>query len=250
MTSTDRRAAMRLLAALIVIVTGTMHTPSPAAASVDVNELAICNSRQGNPERRVTACTLILDDLTSDERAKAYVQIGQAYDQLQKPDLAIAAYTQALALSPNLSAALNGRGGAYTKKAQYSEAIADYDAAINLNPKNFGALANRCAARAEQGVDLDRALDDCNASLNLLPSALPVYGQRALVFLRMAKYQNAIADYDKGINAVPRSAYFLFGRGVAKIRLGDKVGGESDIATARTIDAGIGPTFATLGLIP
>jgi tetratricopeptide (TPR) repeat protein len=178
------------------------------------------------------------------------VNIGFAHFKRHRWDDAIAAYDTALSLSPSDAKAFNGRGEARLAKLEYAAAIADFTAAIDRNTKNYLAFSNRCEARAEANIDLAAALDDCDAALRILPIVTATFGQRALVLLRMGKFADAIADYDKGIAGAPYSAAFVFGRGIAKARNGDKAGSDADVATARRMDDTIGATFANFGLSP
>jgi Flp pilus assembly protein TadD len=50
------------------------------------------------------------------------------------------------------------------------------------------------------------------------------------------QYDEAIKKYDEAIKANPFSAEALYLRGIAKLKLGDTVGGEADVAAAAAID--------------
>ena len=66
--------------------------------------------------------------------------------------------------------------------------------------------------------------------------------------LRSNEVERAIADYDAVLRAAPKNAGALYGRGIAKLRKGDKEGGEADIAAANTLNAEIAKAFAKLGV--
>ena len=59
---------------------------------------------------------------------------GNAKDELKQYSEAIADYDKAIELDPNFAAAYTNRGTAKAQLKQYSEAIADYDKAIELDP--------------------------------------------------------------------------------------------------------------------
>jgi tetratricopeptide (TPR) repeat protein len=56
-------------------------------------------------------------------------------------DEAISACSRVLALNPKLDEAYTARGNAYYCKGDYDEAVADFDQAIRLDPKNVVAYS-------------------------------------------------------------------------------------------------------------
>ena len=74
-------------------------------------------------------------------------------------DRAIADYNKALELDPKDATAYNNRGFTYDNKGDYDKAIADYDAAIRLNPEYARAYNNRGFTYDKKG-DYDRAIAD------------------------------------------------------------------------------------------
>ncbi|MCE3288907.1 MAG: Tetratricopeptide 2 repeat protein [Caulobacter sp.] len=66
--------------------------------------------------------------------------------------------------------------------------------------------------------------------------------------MRLGRWSDAIADYNKAASIRPDSAESLFGRALAKAGAGDKAGADADIAEARKLDPGIDEEFAGYGL--
>ena len=66
-------------------------------------------------------------------------------------DLAIADYTQAIALKPELARAYHNRGNAYYKKNEVKRAIANYTKALELKSDLTEAYYNRGEARLHLG---------------------------------------------------------------------------------------------------
>lgn len=93
-------------------------------------------------------------------------------------------------------------------------------------------LNERCWMRAQAGLELDAALDDCNRAVKRASGAAAFLDSRGLVYLRQGKYAAAIADYDAALAIAPRMAWSLYGRGLARIALGQKDAGEADTAAA------------------
>jgi tetratricopeptide (TPR) repeat protein len=66
------------------------------------------------------------------------------------------------------------------------------------------------------------------------------YYNRGLAYENLDNYAKAIADYSEALALDPEDADALLYRGLDKIRLGDKAGGDADIAAAKRIDPNIG----------
>jgi tetratricopeptide (TPR) repeat protein len=98
-----------------------------------------------------------------------------------KGDEAIAACSQLIQsnkLKPNdLSRAYFSRGLAKKSKGKLSEAFADFDRAIQLNPKDATIYLNR--GRARQYDDRNGALADFDQAVKLKPDYAEAYLRRA-----------------------------------------------------------------------
>ena len=77
--------------------------------------------------------------------------------------MAIADFTAAIALNPHDAQAYRNRGLAYFRQWDYDQAIVDYTAAIALNPQDALAYHNRSVLhsvrnnREQVAADLERA---------------------------------------------------------------------------------------------
>ena len=71
------------------------------------------------------------------------VQKGNFLMMLKQIDDALKAYSRAIELSPNNTAAFNNRGVAYHGKGKLDLAVKDYNIAIKLNPDDANAYSNR-----------------------------------------------------------------------------------------------------------
>ena len=100
------------------------------------------------------------------------------------------------------------------------------------------------------GSSLDNALDDCNEALKLKQDNAVTFDTRALVELRMGKYQEALADYERALQNSPKLASALFGRGIVELRTGNAARGQADIAAAEAAKPGIIQRFGRYGVTP
>lgn len=189
-------------------------------------------------------------------RALAYRASGQL-------DRGIADMSKAIAGSSSpysvYSDAHTGRGILFFEKGEIERAMTEFDAAIKINPDDTVAYFRRGIAHASKG-NLHLALDDVSKAIELesrvaptsenrlVPAKGVIIENRGWMHLRLGSLDKAISDYDAALKLESRRAGSLYGRGLAKLGRGDKVGGDADIARAKAIDAGIDETFAKWGM--
>jgi tetratricopeptide (TPR) repeat protein len=131
--------------------------------------------------------------------------------------------------------------------------VTQLDQWIAENPHDerlAGGLNDRCWARAQLGIDLDKALADCNAALRLNPGDPTTLDSRGLVQLRLGDFDKSIADYDAALRLRPNAAWSLYGRGLAELRKGLSAPGQADIKAATVIDPRLPDEARTAGLEP
>lgn len=131
-------------------------------------------------------------------------------------------------------------GGLYESAHAYASAVVQLDlwiAAHGEDARLAQALNGRCWARALAGIELRKAQDDCDAALRLSPHNPAFLDSRGLVRVRMGQWDKAIADYDEVLKRAPKTAWSLYGRGIAKRHMGLAKDGDVDIASAAAIDA-------------
>ena len=71
---------------------------------------------------------------------------GNAWMEFGRLDLALADYDAALALNPMLAAALANRGTVWAQTGDFDRAIADYGTALRINPHDVGTRKNLAIA--------------------------------------------------------------------------------------------------------
>ncbi len=225
---------------------------SPAAAQVQA-QVAFCGNlgHKFPLNMQIGGCTNLIDSgkMSDKPRAWAYANSGMAFMYKGDHYRALADLTQAVEIDPTYAIAFTDRGTVYDSKNDHAHAIADFDAAIKLDPKSSDALIGRCAARAEQGDDLQAALSDCNQALQMRGNNSPgALNSRGFAYLRLGQYDNAIADYNAALKINARLASALYGRGLAKQKKGDAAGGVVDMAAANLVQSDIADNFAGYGV--
>jgi len=116
------------------------------------------------------------------------------------------------------------------------------DSEINYNA--------RCYIRAVADRDLDKALADCDAALKIKPQQPDFLDSRGLVYLRMGRFAESIADYTAAISLAddPEPTSF-YGRGLAEQKSGDQMSAAADFQAAQSLSPGIDKKFDTLAMI-
>ena len=147
----------------------------------------------------------------------------------------------------------------YDAAGQYAGAVHQYDLWIDYHPHDIRlppALSSRCGSQAAANLDLDRALEDCGAALDLMrqtPTA-QVYamtiGSRGLVYLRQGKLDSALADFDAALKLQPRLPIARYGRGLVEIRKGRQAEGQADLTAIQSQHPDLAKHLADLGFAP
>jgi tetratricopeptide (TPR) repeat protein len=173
-----------------------------------------------------------------------------AYEAKKDVDRALADYNEAIKANPNSIYSYNNRGAAFQRKGDFARAAADYGEVTRLQPNNLDAWSARCWVRALSPGQTQQALADCNTALKIKADAFDVLDTRGFVYLKLGQSDNAIKDFDAALKGDPKLAGSLYGRGLAKLRKGDRNGGNTDMAAAKAIKSDIAEEFSRYGLRP
>ena len=113
-------------------------------------------------------------------------------------DDAIAHYTEAIELKPDLAEVYNNLGNAYYAKEAFNRAIEDYTAAITWNPKYAEAYYNRGNTYYAKKA-FDEAIQDHTTAIALNPKYADAYNNRGNAYYEKGAFDEAIADYTAAI---------------------------------------------------
>jgi tetratricopeptide (TPR) repeat protein len=167
-------------------VTDPQIDPAPCVAAAAANDadgiIAICGALVDN-DRTVRA-----------DRIKALIARAGAYDRKDLIDRAIGDYDTALRLDPTLADIFNIRGELCRRKGDRPRALADFGAAIKLNPDHATAKANYKSLAQE----LERI--GALMAVNNKPSFNCAIARRAVEKAICANPE--LANLDREINAV------------------------------------------------
>ena len=179
--------------------------------------------------------------------ADAMINLAAVRSMQGQSGAAIELLDQAIAIDRRNPLAFYNRGYAEFAQKQYDKAIADYSSAIEIEPRLGLAYNNRALSRAIAGRDLVAALADSDQALKLLPLNLEVRDTRGFIYLKLGDPALALNEYNAAMTIDPNRALSLYGRGLARIRMGDAAG-KGDREAALTINPEVANDFAIYGL--
>lgn len=144
---------------------GGMGAPAaqPGAPDLDAHVAAMKRQVEANPEDR-----------------RAWVMLGNAYFDADRPQESIEAYERALRLDPNDPDVITDQGVMYVALRQFDKALANFQKANRLDPNHRQSLFNIGVAYA--GLeDLDRAEEAWNRVVQTAPGTPDAERARAAI---------------------------------------------------------------------
>ena len=147
--------------------------------------------------------------------ADRYRDRGDAYSNHKDYEKAIADFNEAIRLKPKQGASTyyGGRGWAYFNQQDNVHAIADFDEAINLDATI--ALNRFRRGLVYKALKNDQRLDDFSEAVKLEPNNFDYLANRAQANFDLKKYEEATADYTEMIRRQPKKAIYYVYRGNA-----------------------------------
>jgi len=127
---------------------------------------------------------------------------GTIYDAQGQYDKAIADYDKAIELNPKFDAAYSNRGNVYNKEGNFTKALLDYGKALQLNPGLDVAYCNRGEIYFKEG-DIGRAIQDYDKAISLDPMLGRAYFNRAACYVSLGKAPQAFSDFNKALEINP-----------------------------------------------
>lgn len=189
-----------------------------------------------------TSCALpwrALKRVASDPAAAARLRAAYADVAKRQPSRAFGAR----AMSARVDAAIG--------HPEMMLAIADNNVTAHPADKTLPNMS--CYARGAYGIDLVHAMPYCDAAVTS-GQRFPGLVNRGRVELGLGRNREALADFEDAIkDPMFRTHFFnahaVYGRGIARLRLGD-AGGRGDLQRAISMQADIAAVFANAGIAP
>ena len=187
--------------------------------------------------------------------AGVFYNRGRIHNYRNEPVDAISDFTQAIKINPEFNEVYINRGNVYTRTAQFDLAHADFNKAIELRPDSVDALQGRVEAFLEasdqdkkwKDYDLDSALKDANAALELDGGNAVSYLLRGKVYSRLGKLDQALADLNQTVEMESGMAWGYQERGFIYAAMGKTDAAVADFYKAISLDPGDAWNYAGLG---
>jgi len=197
----SKALSVAALAALLSLAGG----PGALARQTDA-ERALCRIASGGQPANdvIRACAKVIESpaLPPAELAEALVSRGLAYYAIRDFTRAIADYDRAISVDPRNAAAYQARGNVFDDQQRYAEARADYDRSIELEPGDPAAFFNRGLSSHRQ-KNFAAAIVDYTECLRIDPRYAMAYFARADVYLAQGEFDAALEDAHRYVKLEP-----------------------------------------------
>lgn len=195
------------------------------------DDAALCRN-VANADAAIRHCTAAIQasKAGNETLAEWHVQRGIHWAGKRDYERAVADYSAALKLDPKAPTAHYYRGSAWSNQGDFERAIADFDIAAKLKPDDPVVYHARGIELAVKG-DYPRALADFSMALQLNSKADGVHFARGRTYFHASDFARAAADLDAALAARPNIyvALWLF---LARKRGGDE--GAEDLLERET----------------
>ncbi len=149
----------------------------------------------------------------------AYLNRGLAEYEKGDYQTALADFNAALQLNPKSDKALNNRAATYISLGDPATALRDFDEAIRLNPDS-SHIINRGILKRNTG-DLVGAVQDFGRVIELNPQHVRAWCERADAYRMQGNWAGAKADYEAVLRLNPGHAYAAFLLGAVLVQTGE-----------------------------
>jgi len=209
------------------------NSPDPARAIVGCSALI----RTGVPSvrSRSSAAPLLGEDTAQSDLSAVYSTRGVAYQKRGEYDLALADFNQAIRLDPKNAFALRNRSDYYLAQDDVTHAMEDFNQAVAISPKSPELLVSRGNAYMVNG-DFAHALPDYDQAIAINPKLAFAYASRGEAYRTQGESDKAITDFDAAIKLEAKLPAALLSRGLAREDKNDYTRAIEDFSQAIRLD--------------
>jgi tetratricopeptide (TPR) repeat protein len=249
-------AAMLIVAAPAAAQRGTSN--STAATLHVADDTAGCDNPLYPIERRTSSCEAAVR-----EGHFAYVlrlaRLQSIAGQYDAALASIARFTDRLPDIPTTYPSTNSddwmpvlelRSEIYARMGRFEDARRDGEERAHIGVDSAQGNNAQCWLRGVAGKELEQGLDFCDKAIARKPEIGAYLDSRGLVYFKMGRFQDALNDYNAALDKNSDATASRYARGVVKLRLGDKDGGQRDIDDVKERDIIVTQEMAGRGVSP
>jgi tetratricopeptide (TPR) repeat protein len=170
-----------------------------AAQKIDGNseDVALNLARLYSEEGNIKRAADVLNGIPVDDRsARTEFALGAAYDQLKKPEDAVAAYRRALDQEPESVDAQRGLANALLSDGKLDEALKIFNQVVAAEPQDAQSQIHISEIERRQG-HYDQALATLEKAKPLAQNSLELSYNEALLYDSLGRYDDAIGVLTK-----------------------------------------------------
>lgn len=187
--------------------------PFSAQAGTTDEEIKECNAGK-EPALRIAACTELIrkNSGLAEKLGLAYFLRGNAYQEKQDYEHAIADYDESLRLVPGIRVVVKSRGMAHAHKGEYDQSIEDLEQCLRLkgnDPQVTEILVivyNNRGLGYGKSEDYDRAIQDFSKALALNPDFTEAITNRGVYEAKKGDLDQAINDFEHTLRLSPHDS--------------------------------------------
>ena len=170
----------------------------------------------------------------------ALVAKGWALENQEKDQEALALYNQALQLDPKDFLVHKHLGIHWSREGKYGDGIQELKLAVELNPKDASSSYN-LGLVYQWAKQYQNALGSYNQAIALNPSYYNAIINRGTVNLILTNYKEAVDDFSNCLAMNPKEADAYMYRGESYLGLKDKTSAQADFDKALLLKPGLAP---------
>lgn len=174
------------------------------------------------------------------QRLDAYTMLGRLYATENRLDDALREFDEIAKREPRSVSAHTAAATLLLALNRLSEAKARYHQVLEIDPHAAVAANNLAWMQAEDGDDLDGALELARIAVARLPKSAEVSDTLGYVFHKKGMFPQAITAYQTSITLDPRNPIYHYHLGLAYAQSGDNAQAKRSLDSALTLS----PSFA------
>ncbi|MFB0561918.1 MAG: tetratricopeptide repeat protein [Candidatus Lokiarchaeia archaeon] len=150
--------------------------------------------------------------------SEEYVIKGNSLVERGEFEEAIKYYDKALEIDPQDIVAMANKGTALDQLGRYKEAIECFDKVLEINPKDVEALNNKGSSLIRLGK-YDEALKHFDDALTISPLNFITHYNKGIALGKLGKFEEAISSYDEALKIFPEYAIAIYSKAVTLLDL-------------------------------